>query len=348
MPATEIQSATTIVGHTNHDLKALCRRWEQPLYRGDQLFHWIYTRRATSFQAMDNLPLTFRQRLAETYSLRTLTLAQVTESASGATGKYLFATAQDDYLETVLIRDGVRRTLCVSSQIGCALDCSFCATASMGFHRNLSTGEIVEQYLQVRDRTSQPITNIVFMGMGEPFLNYSRVVQAAALFNAREGINISARRITVSTAGIVPQIRRFTQEGQRYKLAVSLNASTEEQRTRLMPVNSTHSLADLIAAAGDYAARSRNRITFEYVLLKNTNDHPQDARRLKRLLSGFPCKLNLIPYNEIGGIFLRPTTDRIDAFLAELADAPFPVTVRWSGGDTIGAGCGQLAVETTP
>ncbi|MFQ6614454.1 MAG: 23S rRNA (adenine(2503)-C(2))-methyltransferase RlmN, partial [Fidelibacterota bacterium] len=176
----------------------------------------------------------------------------------------------------------------------------------------------------------------------------SRVVQAAALFNAREGINISARRITVSTAGIVPQIRRFTQEGQRYKLAVSLNASTEEQRTRLMPVNSTHSLADLIAAAGDYAARSRNRITFEYVLLKNTNDHPQDARRLKRLLSGFPCKLNLIPYNEIGGIFLRPTTDRIDAFLAELADAPFPVTVRWSGGDTIGAGCGQLAVETTP
>ncbi|NOZ74756.1 MAG: 23S rRNA (adenine(2503)-C(2))-methyltransferase RlmN [FCB group bacterium] len=345
MSTTEIQAWPTIVGFTEKELRDICAELEQPSFRAGQLFHWIYNRRVRSFAAMENLPKTFRELLEQRFLLRTLSPIRVSESETGATRKYLFSTPHGDRLETVLIQDGHRLTLCVSSQIGCALDCTFCATASMGFRRNLLAGEIVEQFFQVQDQSSKPITNIVFMGMGEPFLNYSRVMKAAALFNAAAGINVGARRITISTAGIVPQIQRFTREAQRYKLAISLNASTDEQRTDIMPITNTHPLKEVMSAARDYGARSRHRVTFEYVLLKGINDNPRDARRLKRLLSGVQCKLNVIPYNEIGGEFSRPSKERIDAFLVELVDSPFTVTVRWSGGEKIRAGCGQLAVE---
>ncbi len=345
MSTTEIQSNPTLVGLSLEELIALCQEWNEPAFRARQLFHWIYNRQVKDFILMDNLPKTLREKLARQYTLRSLDLVRITQSEQDATQKYLFSTSEGHYLESVLIQDGDRITLCVSSQIGCALDCTFCATATMGFRKNLSVSEIVEQFLQVQDRNLKRITNVVFMGMGEPFLNYTRVIQAAALLNATDGINISARKITLSTAGVVPKIRRFTAEGQRFKLAISLNATTDDQRNSLMPINQTYPLDDLMNAAREYAARSRNRITFEYVLLNQINDTPQDARRLKSLLAGLRCKVNVIPYNEIGGNYTRPSPERITAFLEELKASPFTVTVRWSGGDKIRAGCGQLAVE---
>ena len=345
MPSANFDIRSQLTGMDHAGLEAVCTELDEPTYRADQLFQWIYRHQVDSFEKMDNLPQTFRQTLSERYTLRNLTLKHTTDSEKGGTRKFLFSTADEKLLESVLIRDGNRRTLCVSSQVGCALDCTFCATASMGFIKNLSAGEIVEQYLQVQNQIQDRITNIVFMGMGEPFINYTRVIRAAYLLNDTDGINIGARKITISTSGVVPKIRQFTTEDHRFKLAISLNASSDTIRSEIMPINRTYPLEELLNAARDYAYRSSNRITFEYVLLNKINDAPNDARRLKSLLSGFSCKVNIIPYNEIGGTYQRPPRERIDAFLGELADASFTVTVRWSGGDKIKAGCGQLAAE---
>jgi 23S rRNA (adenine2503-C2)-methyltransferase len=213
----------------------------------------------------------------------------------------------------------------------------------MGFIKNLSVGEIVDQVIHLQTQSKSRITNVVFMGMGEPFLNYKSVIEAAKILSQEMGFG--ARRITISTAGIVPKIRQLADEDHKYKLAISLNGTDERSRNTIMPLTKTHSLKSLIESAHYYYKKIRRFITFEYVLLKDVNDSPEDGKRLIDLLRSLPCKVNVIPYNEIGGKYNRPKEDKIQAFLHSLKHAPFTVTVRWSKGTDIDAGCGQLAVK---
>ena len=236
-----------------------------------------------------------------------------------------------------------RTTICVSSQSGCAVDCKFCATALMGFKENLSPGEIVDQFLHLSKKSKSRITNVVFMGMGEPFLNYKNVSKAAEIMNKK--INIGARRITISTAGIVSKIYKMADDKLPYKLAISLNAPNDEIRKRIMPLTINNPIKELIKSAEYYYGKLKRFVTFEYVLLEDINDSEACAFELMKLLQDIPCKLNLIPYNEIGGKFSRPKNKSIDTFIDALKNAPFTVTVRWSKGTKIDAGCGQLAVK---
>jgi len=238
-----------------------------------------------------------------------------------------------------------RHTVCLSSQVGCVLDCHFCATGELGLKRNLSTGEIVDQLIYVRENTDQPITNVVFMGMGEPFHNYDNVLNASDIFHSPKGFNLASTRITISTAGLLPQINKFIKEKRRYKLAISLNASNDKVRTEIMPINKKWSINDLIKSGKEYSNQKKRLIMFEYVLLKGINDSEEDALELARLLQGIPCKINLIPYNEIEGKYQRPDETTITKFSEILHNYrdEYRVLVRWSKGQDIAAGCGQLA-----
>jgi 23S rRNA (adenine2503-C2)-methyltransferase len=335
----------TIVGLTPAELTDLFTAWGEPSFRARQLFNWLYARRVDDYQAMTNLPKALRDELEEKTTVHALSITTVTGSAADSARKFLFRLASGEHIEAVLMQESGRITACLSTQVGCALDCAFCATAKMGFRRNLTVGEIVDQFLLLQQQISDRITNVVFMGMGEPFLNYRRVIGAAELLNHPDGIALSARKITISTVGIIPQIRRFTAERQRYKLAVSLNGTTQEQRQKIMPIARKYPLKQLIAAVQSYAAHTAKYPTFEYVLIDRFNDSRADASRLIELLTGLPCKVNVIPYNEIGGDFRRPSPERIERFVAALYQAPFTVTVRWSRGTDINAGCGQLATQ---
>lgn len=331
-------------GMTRAELESRLNEIGEPSYRGQQLYEWIYQQRVSDFQAMTNLPQPLRDRLEKSADIHPLTLSNVQGKPGDSTRKYLFRLPNDVPVETVyMLQDDGRVTLCLSTQVGCALDCKFCATATLGFQRNLTPGEIVDQYLRVEEQEQRAVTNIVFMGMGEPFLNYQRSIAAARLLSDPDGIGLSARRITLSTVGIVPKILQFTENRERFKLAISLNGTTDKQRTAIMPINESYPLTELLAAAYDYTITARQPITLEYVLLDHVNDSPADAQRLIGLLSRIHCKLNMIPYNDIGGEFRRPSRKRIDHFMAELKNSPFPVTVRWSKGTDIDAGCGQLA-----
>ena len=317
----------------------------EPAYRGQQLFEWMYRLGAQSADAMDNLPKPLRQRLSNETILSTAEIISSTPSQSGATIKYLMALADGRQVEAVSMLEKGRHTVCVSSQAGCNVGCDFCATASMGLLRNLTAGEIVDQLLLVRDQRNEPVTNVVFMGMGEPLLNYREVLQAADIFHHQKGLGIGASKITLSTAGVVPKIEQLAKENRPYRLAVSLNAATDEIRSRIMPINDTWPIARLLDASRLYANRPKRTVTFEYVLLEGVNDSLADARALVKLVQGIHCKVNLIPYNDIGGDYRRPAEEVIDAFFREVAGASFPVMIRWSNGSDIGAGCGQLAVE---
>jgi 23S rRNA (adenine2503-C2)-methyltransferase len=240
--------------------------------------------------------------------------------------------------------DGDRHTVCLSSQAGCAFDCSFCATGRLGFGSNLSTGEIVDQLIFVRKNINQPITNVVFMGMGEPLHNYENVLNAADIFHSPKGFNLASTRITISTVGLLPQIKRFIEEKRRYKLAISLNAANDKVRNDLMPINKKWPIVELIKAGKKYSNQKKRLIMFEYVLLKGINDSENDALQLAQLLQGIPCKLNIIPYNETDGIYQRPDKTVITRFSEILYENrnEYRVLVRWSKGQDINAGCGQL------
>lgn len=318
---------------------------KEPSYRARQIKHWVFHHSIARFEEMRNIPGNVRELLAERTIIHPLKLVHITGSEQSRTRKVLFELQTGEQIETVLIHERRRTTICVSSQVGCALDCKFCATAKMGFLKNLDTAEIVDQVLQVQSLVSSRITNVVFMGMGEPFLNYDRVIAAAKILSDRNGFGLGARRITISTAGIIPGIRRFVEDGLRFKLAISLNAGTQNQREKIMPIATTYAITDLIKAARSYHQHSHQLTTFEYVLLRNVNDSFTDSVKLKNLIGRLPCKLNLIPYNEIGNKFRRPSEERLNTFLKGLKDAPFPVTVRRSKGDDIKAGCGQLVVK---
>ena len=334
-----------LIGQSIPDLESFAESLGEKPFRGRQLFDWIYRQQVDDFSVMTDLSIPFREKL-EDVPIHPLKMINRDVSPSKQTRKFLFELSDGNLVESVLMKEGERITVCLSTQVGCAVDCDFCATAKMGFIKNLSTGEIVDQFLQLQKMSEPKITNVVFMGMGEPFLNYKNSIAAADLLHHSKGINMAAWRITISTAGVVPKIRQFAEEEQPYKLAVSLNGSTHEQRLKTMPITQTHTFSNLINASKDYAYNSRNRITFEYVLMDGINDEPQDAERLIRLLGSIECKLNMIPYNEIGGVYNRPSDERIEAFMEPLKRAPFPVTVRWSKGTDIDAGCGQLVTNS--
>ncbi|MFL3045071.1 MAG: 23S rRNA (adenine(2503)-C(2))-methyltransferase RlmN [Candidatus Neomarinimicrobiota bacterium] len=344
MSNARVAQEVQLVGMDISAMETLASMHDELPFRGKQLFHWVYKQQVDSINAMNTLPSSFRDLLTDEYVLHPLKLIKKTGSDLEQTQKFLLQLPYGEKIESVVMEEKKRVTLCVSTQVGCAVDCKFCATAKMGFIKNLTAGEIVDQYLLILNSINKRITNVVFMGMGEPFLNYQQVIKAANLLNHKEGINLSAKRITISTVGIIPKIIRYTQEGHKYKLAISLNGSSQDQRLKIMPISKTHSMDALIKSAWDYYHISKKLITLEYVLLSGVNDDIVDADRLMNLIGNLPCKLNLIPYNEIDGPFYRSSEEKIERFLNRLKRANFTVTIRWSKGTDISGGCGQLAV----
>ncbi len=337
-------------GASRSRLEEIAKECGQPAYRGRQLFNWLYGRNVSSFDEMTNLPKDFRSSVAIKTTLSSVELARRQVSSRGDADKFLFRLHDGRHIESVLMRnvedDGRKRlTLCISSQVGCPIDCKFCATGTMGLVRNLTTGEMVDQVLAVNRLSGERVTNVVVMGMGEPFLNYENLIAACELLCDEEGTNLAQRRIVISTSGLIPKILRFTGEEHKYRLAISLNATTDEIRTRLMPLNGKYPIARLLDAARAYVRASGNRVTFEYVLMAGINDTMDDAARLKNLLTGMDCKVNLIPFNSVDGTFRRPSFHVIEEFFNRMRTAPFPVTIRWSKGDDIDAACGQLATK---
>ena len=327
------------------ELQSLCIEAGESKFRGGQLFEWMYRHGISSFDSMSNVNKSFREHLNEHFIIQTLAVENQFPSKEDKSVKILFRTHDSHFIETVSMVDKNRHTVCLSSQVGCALDCHFCATGKMGLKRNLSTGEIVDQLIYVRESIDQSITNVVFMGMGEPFHNYDNVLNASDIFHSPKGFNLASTRITISTVGLLPQINQFIKEKRRYKLAISLNASNDKVRSEIMPINKKWSIVDLVNAGKEYSNQKKRLIMFEYVLLKGINDSEDDALELARLLQGIPCKINLIPYNEIEGKYQRPDESTITKFSEILHNYrdEYRVLVRWSKGQDIAAGCGQLA-----
>ena len=312
---------------------------------GRQIFEWIYQKGVHSSPEMLNISKNVRDIIDAEGPLVLLDLETQEMSDDDSSEKFLFRCKDGYAIETVLLRSGNHYTLCVSSEIGCAMGCTFCKTGEMGLKRKLQSGEIIEQVLLARRISDKKISNIVFMGMGEPFNNFDEVIKAAIILNHEKGLNIGARHITVSTSGVIPYIREFAHLPFQFKLAISLNSANNIKRSELMPINSSYPLEDLLSAAKYYTIVTNKLITFEYVLLKGVNDTAKDAHELIEKLSSIPSKLNVIPYNEIDDCFQRPSEKDIHRFLDYLENVPFAVTLRYSGGRGIRAACGQLYHE---
>jgi 23S rRNA (adenine2503-C2)-methyltransferase len=312
-------------------------------FRINQINNWIYNNYVRSWDEMKNIPSSLINQLKKKIKLHSLDLIDITGVKDDPIRKFLFKTKKGNQIESVLMHDKKRTTICVSSQSGCILDCNFCATASMGFLENLSSSEILDQVLYLASYSESKITNIVYMGMGEPLMNYRSVMESGTLLKTKVGLG--AKRITISTAGIASKIRQIADDNYGFKLAISLNASNENTRNKIMPITKKYSLLKIMKAAEYYFIKTKKLVTFEYVLLKDVNASISDAENLMNLLKNFPCKLNVIPYNEIDGDYKRPKIENIESFLSSLESAPFMVTVRWSNGTDINAGCGQLAVK---
>ncbi len=308
-------------------------------FRAKQIFKWLYQMDATGFSQMTNVSKEFRSALEESAVISNLE-PEVVEASQDGTRKYLFRLEDGAAVESVLIPDEGRNTLCISSQVGCAMGCAFCLTGSFGLSRNLSTAEIVNQVCAVK--RDQPVRNIVFMGMGEPLANLSAVIPAVQILTDPDGFQFSTRKVTVSTCGLVPEMAELGR-GVTVNLALSLNATTDEVRSQIMPVNRRYPLQQLLAACKAFPLPSRRWITIEYVLIRYLNDTLEDAKRLVRLISNIPSKVNLIPFNEHAGCAFRsPTQEAIDRFHKYLLDKNVTVITRSSRGSDISAACGQL------
>jgi 23S rRNA (adenine2503-C2)-methyltransferase len=319
-----------------------------PRFRGRQIFQWIHQRGAGNFSAMSNLPQSLRADLAARGEIAEPSVEAKQVSTDGTT-KFLLGLADGRRIEAVYIPDTPAQTFCISTQVGCAMACGFCLTGKMGLERHLTAGEIVGQVRVLARETglSQAVFNIVLMGMGEPLHNYDATMKALRILTDAEGLAVPPRRVTLSTVGVVPGLKRLAEESIMPNLAISLHATTDEQRDVLAPINRKYKLQELMDACREFPLRRRSRITFEYVLLDHVNDTPEDARRLARLLEGVQAKVNLLPLNEAEGIpYKRPSEDRVNAFAAILADRDVTVSVRKSRGRDIRAACGQLLVET--
>jgi 23S rRNA (adenine2503-C2)-methyltransferase len=321
----------------------------EPRFRALQLCHWVYKRQATQLAHMTDLPERLRERLQRRCYVSTLRVRRQQRSEDG-TEKYLFALEDGNQIETVLIPAEERSTLCVSTQVGCAIGCRFCLTAQDGLVRSLRPAEIIAQVLHFQMPGKAPrraFTNLVFMGMGEPLDNFRGTVQALRILTADWGLGISPRRITVSTSGLVRRLEAFGREDLKVNLAISLNATTDAVRTRIMPINKAYPLASLLDACRAFPLATRQRITFEYVLLRGVNDTLEDARRLVSLLHGLRCKVNLLPFNEVSGTpYRRPCDAAVQRFQAYLVQHHISAFVRQSRGRDISAACGQLRSES--
>ncbi len=327
-------------------LKTLITSWGEPSYRVGQVETWLYQQYALEAEAMTSLPKRLRQRLAEDVQINPLSLTIEMDSTDGHTRKSLFALPDGRQIEAVLMRYDKRQTLCISTQAGCAMECPFCATGQMGFMRNLTSGEIVAQVLyfaRMLAAEEKQVTNIVFMGMGEPLANYGETWKAIRRLNDASGFNLGARRMTVSTVGLVPAIRRMSKEAEQVNLAVSLHAPTDDLRDTIVPVNRRYPLKMLIDSIRDYIETTNRRVTFEYALMDNLNDSDAQADQFAELIDGLLCHINLIPLNPTPDSPWSGSPDeRVYAFRDRLQAAGIETTVRVRRGIDIAAGCGQL------
>lgn len=347
IPSTETLTSINLYSLNEDRLRAELIELGQPQFRAKQICEWIYQKGVTSFEEMSNLPHALRVSLAKRYRFGSLKIAISQVSADG-TEKRLYELPDGQMIESVLMpyKDG-RRTACISSQAGCAMGCSFCATGQMGFARHLSAEEIFEQaqtFSTELQQREERLSNIVFMGMGEPFHNYDELIKAIHMIKDRLGIG--ARKMTVSTVGLVPKIKRFAEEGLQVKLAISLHATRDEDRSAIMPVNKKYPIAALIEACHEFVNATRRRITFEWALIQGENDSEAEATRLAELLSGLLCHVNVIPLNPTSGYEGTPSDPvRVNRFVSVLEAGGIPATIRVRRGIDINAGCGQLKSE---
>lgn len=338
------------IGFPESRLKALLGEWNEKPYRARQLFTWIYHHGIMDFDAMTNLSKETRDRLKRHFHVGFPQISGKTVSADG-TIKYLFLLEDGENIESVWIPDRDRKTLCISTQVGCRLACSFCLTGTLGLKRNLTSAEIVGQYMAVnRDLpTADKVTNVVVMGMGEPLDNYEPVVDALRLMVSPEGLRISNRKVTLSTSGLVDRIKKFQTENVQVNLAISLNATEDATRERLMPINKKYPISVLIDCLKNYPLKKPRRLTLEYVLLRGVNDSPEDAVRLAKLLKDLSCKINLIPFNRFDGAdYEPPSEEALLSFQSYLISKNYTVFIRKSRGSDILGACGQLAAASQP
>lgn len=343
----------SLFSQTPGDLSALLEELGEPSYRGTQILEWLWQKRTASLDAMSNLPAALREKLGERYTLQTLSHAK-TQGSDDSTRKFLFRLHDGRYVECVLIpaspalygERSDRRTLCVSSQVGCAYGCKFCASGLDGFTRNLTPDEIAGQVLLAEELSGEKVNNIVFMGMGEPLANLPHLLKAFELITSPWGIGIGARHLTVSTSGLVPQIRELADHPQQIRLAISLHGATDEVRERIMPINRKWPIADLFDALRYWIARKKQKITLEYILIEGINDELAQAELLAKRAKSIRAKVNLIPYNTVEGLpWKRPAHSHCRKFRDVLSASEVSATLRLEKGHDIEAACGQLRLK---
>lgn len=331
-----------IKNYNLEELQEIVENLEEKKYRAEQIFNWIYKENVTSFDDMANLPLSLREKLKENYDLHIFKIITKQESKDG-TKKYLFDILDGNAIESVLMEYKHGYTICVSSQVGCKMGCKFCASTGVKFARSLEAGEIVEQLQAVERDTGVKISNVVFMGIGEPLDNFENVLKAISLINNQKGINIGARHISISTSGIVPKIYELADKDLQCTLSISLHSASNEKRSAMMPINNAYNIEELMKACRYYIEKTNRRISFEYALAKENNDNLDDAKELVKLLRGMLCHVNLIPINKIeNGKFNKSTNENIMKFRDYLNSHGIVATIRRELGSDIDAACGQL------
>jgi 23S rRNA (adenine2503-C2)-methyltransferase len=350
---TELTTTEFIYDLDYAQVEAILLSWSEPRYRAQQIWKGLYQHLWNRPEQFTQLPVQLRSKLSQEFGFTQLKPIQTVESSDGETRKTLFELPDGQAIEAVLMRYGQpgsarqRRTLCISTQAGCGMGCTFCATGQMGFRRHLSSGEIIEQvlyYARQLAEIDEQVTNVVLMGMGEPFHNYEATLGAIDRLNDPNGFNFGARRFTISTVGLIPMIRRFANERRQVNLAISLHAVDDELRSSMLPINKKYPIQELLATCRDYVKKTNRRITFEWALIYGVNDTPETARQLGQLLQGMLCHVNVIPLNPTQGFQGQATTrERAQAFREELEKVGIPCTIRMRRGIDIQAGCGQLA-----
>lgn len=329
----------------NYDLEELkieLKELGEKPFRAEQIFRWLYEEKVQDFEEMTNLSLELRKKLKETYTIGNFNIIKKQQSKD-RTIKYLMDVLDTNAIETVLMKYHHGNSICVSSQIGCKMGCKFCASTGIPFIRNLTSGEIIEQIIKVEQDTKERISNVVFMGIGEPLDNYENVVKAIRIINHPKGLNIGARHISISTSGLVPKIYKLAQENIQCTLSISLHATNNEKRSKMMPINKTYPIEELMKACKDYIAKTNRRISFEYALAKDKNDNLEDAKELIKVLKGMLCHVNLIPINKIEkGEYAKSTNENIIKFRDYLNEHGIVATIRRELGSDIDAACGQL------
>ena len=342
-----------LTGISPASLAAWLKEAGEPAFRAGQILDWVWKKKAATIDSMSNLPVALRARLAESFRLTALAHAH-TQGSADSTRKFLFRLHDGRYIESVLIpanaalygESSDRRTLCVSSQVGCAYGCKFCASGLAGFARNLDAGEIAGQVLAAEQLSGERVDNLVFMGMGEPLANLPNVLDSIALLTGHKTLHLGARHLTISTSGLVPQIRQLAEHPQQIRLAISLHGATDDVRQQIMPVNRKWPLAELFAALDYWNSRRNQHLTFEYILIRGVNDSPDQAAMLARHARRLHAKVNLIPYNTVAGLeWQRPPANHCRAFLETLQQAGVPATLRHEKGGDIDAACGQLRLQ---